>query len=274
MKEKNTDNISFAVLKSTIISAFFVLIIVILLLAVIMYNTKGEFIKTIKQGISLSPAFYISTLFIIVISSLLYAPFSYGISFYFINSASSQGKINQIFYLFRSPVHLLKAVAIHSICRIVVSLMRIFILLLATIAECCIFIISIVLSGQNIFEYETGFFANVMYFITHNRFFIVLTVLEWMVVICFLFYVKIKYIMCKYVFICMPSVGIIEAVKIGRFALDDKTLKTAFVYIECLVTYVVTFVTFGKIKPVNSFSNYCMFMARRGIDDYYCMRNY
>lgn len=261
--------ISFAVLFN---AAVFLVITALFLL-----STKGEFIKAFSGELGLSPSFYVYTLLVILMSSVLYTPFSFGISYYFINSKSGNGRFSQIFYLFKTPALLFKAILMNSVKQILLSVWRVIILASAVILECGLFVITVILDGQNIFDYEDDFFATVSKFISQNNFFILLTVLAWCLVIIALAQVKMRYIFCKYALIRYPDLGIIECIRVGAFSIRGRILKTVAFYYKYIVMYIFTFLTFGlaeKKRYCDSFSFYAMREVERGIERYYRFRNH
>lgn len=240
-----------------------------------MYSTRGEFVSASKNEFGPDISFYIWTLVVILISSVVYTPISFGISNYFINAKAGNGNFKQIFYLFKTPKLLFKAVIMSAIRQIIINISRFVILLIALVAECGLFVISVFLSGENIFIYEKDFLQNVMDFITSNDFFIILTVIEWCVVLILFFSLKLRYIMCKYALIRFPELTIIEAIRIGRYSISGRLGKTFFFYIKYLSIYIVTFLTFGlsggiiKNRTRDSFSTYAVRTVERGREAYY-----
>lgn len=273
MNRKNDINI--VIVHGISVFIIFALIVAVVIAAVFMFSTKGEFVSVLRGEIKLNLSFYIWTLVVIFVSSVLYTPFSFGISNYFINSKAGTGEFSQIFYLFKNPHLMLKAVSMSVITKIIINLYRIFILVVAVVAECGLFVISIIISGENIFDYEKDFLEYVMQFITGNEFFIILTVIEWCIVIVMLMTVKMRFILCKYALIRFPELHVIESVKIGCHSISGKIGKTFLFYIKYLSLYIVTFITFGlsggiiKNRERESFSTYAVRIVERGRESYY-----
>lgn len=274
MKNKN-DDINTTIVRGISVSLLFVIAVAVIIGAIYMYSTRGEFVNASKDGLSPDISFYIWTLAVIFVSSILYTPISFGISNYFINAKAGKGNFRQVFYLFKSPLLLLKAVVMSALRQIIINIGRFMILLVALVAECGLFVISAFLSGENIFIYEKDFLQNVMDFITSNDFFIILTVIEWCVVLVFFFWLKMRYIMCKYALIRFPELTVIEAIRIGRYSISGRLGKTFFFYIKYLSLYIVTFLTFGlsgaviKNRTRDSFSTYAVRTVERGREAYY-----
>lgn len=270
------NNVNSAIIKAITVVILFASVVFIIIAALFMFATNGEFVKAFSGKISLSPSFYISTVAVILFSAVLFTPFSFGISYYLINSKSDTGRFSQIFYLFKSPKDLFKAIVMNFIKQLLVNLWRLLILLIAVITECAIFVLSVTLSGDNIFNYEKDFFHNVAIFITRDKFFIVLTVIEWCIVLIIFLIIKIKYILSKYALIRFPELAPLEAVRIASFSIRGKLAKTVLFYLKYLSIYVVTFLTGGFALPRlhNSFSTYAIDVVEKGRDAYYEYRSY
>lgn len=275
MPSHKQENINSVIIKGISVSIVFFAVVVIIITAMFLFSIKGEFLGLLSGRVDLSLSFYISTAAVIIFSSIMFTPFSFGISYYFINSKSGTGSFFQIFYLFKEPRLFLKAIAMNTLKKIIINIYKVFTLVLAVIAECGIFVISIVISGENIFDYENNFFESVMSFMSNNEFFIILTIIEWALVICTFFYFKIKFIICKYVIIANPAVGPVEAIRIGKYAISGLVFKTVLFYLKYLSIYVFTFITLGLSDDVNknktrdSFSTYALRVASNGISAYY-----
>lgn len=276
--DQNSD-ISTVIIRGISVALAFVITVMLIIVALFMFNTKGEFVKALNGEIQLTLSFYISAVSVIFVSSLLFTPFSFGISNYFINSKSNSAKFSQIFYLFKNPRLLIKAIFMNTLKKIIINLYRVILLVVAVLAECGVFVISIVLSGENIFDYEETFFESAAEFITHDTFFIALTVTEWCIVIVIFAMINLRFTMCKYALICFPSLNITEALKIGVFSINGRILKTAAFWIKYISIYIFTFLTLGLSKDVirnsnrDSFSTYAVRVVKNGIEAYYMKRS-
>ena len=275
MPKPKQENINTVIIKGISVSIVFFVSVVIIIAAMFLFSIEGEFLGLLSGRVNLSLTFYISTVAVIIFSSLMFTPFSFGISYYFINSKAGTGSFLQIFYLFKRPRLMFKAIAMNTVKKLIINIYKVVTLILAVVAECGIFVISIVVSGENIFDYENNFFESVISFMSNSEFFIILTIIEWALVICTFFYFKIKFIICKYVLIANPAVGPIEAVRIGKFAISGLVFKTVLFYLKYLSIYIFTFITLGlsdavdKNKTRESFSTYALRVASNGISAYY-----
>ncbi len=273
------NDISTVIIKGISVLIVFVLIIVLIIVALFMFNTKGEFVKALNGQIRPSLSFYVTTVIVLLISSVLFTPFSFGISYYFINSKSGDGKFTQVFYLFKQPRLLFKAILMNTIKNTIINFYRVITLVFALLAECGVFVISVAVSGENIFDYEQNFLPSVAQFITHNTFFIVLTIIEWCIVLIIFVALKMRYIMCKYALIRYPQLKIIETLRVGEFAIRGKILKTVLFYIKYISIYIFTFLTIGLSKAIirnksrSSFSTYAVHVVESGIENYYNRRS-
>lgn len=249
--------------------------VVIIIAAMFIFSVEGEFLAVLSGRISLKLSFYISALVVLFVSSILFTPFSFGIANYFINSKNGTASFSQIFYLFSKPRLLIKAVYMNFLKKIFINIYNMAVIVVAVVAECGIFVISIILSGENIFDYEKEFIDSVISFMSSDPFFITLTIIEWVFVICIFVYVRIKFSMCKYVLIANSNVGPLEAIKIGRFAIEGLIFKTLLFYFKYFSIYIFTFVTLGlvsaiaKSKTSDNFSTYALRIVNAAIPAYY-----
>jgi hypothetical protein len=260
-----TDTLSSAIIKSISVCIVLLGTLSAILLALYFYNTNGEFLSAIK----LSRGFYFPALVTLFAFALVYTPISYGISKYFINSKENRALFSDIFYLFKNPRLLQRAVLITLVKRIIIMVCRFGILLAALLFECLIFVAAVTVSGNNIFDFEQSFFQSAAEFAVSNRFFIVCTVIQWLVVVILLLYVKMRYILCKYVLICNPLVSVREAIVIGKRSISCKTLKVVAFYVKYFSEYVLVFLTFGRYSVKDSFSSFAVSLVKSGMQDYF-----
>lgn len=269
------DGFNTVIIKSISFALVFFAVVVIIIAAMFIFSVEGEFLAALSGRISLKLSFYVSTLVVLFVSSILFTPFSFGIANYFINSKTGDASFSQIFYLFSKPRLLLKAVYMNFLKKIFINIYNIAVIVVAVVAECGIFVISIILSGENIFDYEKEFVDSVITFMSSDPFFITLTIIEWVLVICVFVYVHIKFSMCKYVLIANSNVGPLEAIKIGRFAIEGLIFKTLIFYFKFLSIYIFTFVTLGLVRAIakskssDSFSTYALRIVTAAIPAYY-----
>ncbi len=275
MKNKNTNNLTSVIIKSFSVWLIFGFAVLVSIGAVFLYNIKGEFVKAFTGSVYLSYKFYLWTFVVIFLSSLIYTPVSFGISDYIIKSKNKKISVWYIFNLFTKPRLLFKAVLINTLKRIIVFLWRIVILTFALLVECVIFIISVLLSGQNIFDYERDFLQSAAKLVMSNDFFVMLTVVEWIAVICVFTYIKMKYIMCKYVFLTYSSVGVLEALRMAKYIISDNMNTTLSVYAKSVSAYVIAVCSLGLVK-INSevgFSNYATKLVKLKSEKYFKKRS-
>lgn len=276
--DRNND-ISTVIIQGISVSILFVIIVALVIAALFMFNTKGEFVKALNGEIRLSASFYISAVLVIFVSSILFTPFSFGISNYFINLKTKTAHFSQIFYLFKDPRLMFRAIIMNTLKKLIINFYRIATLILAVLAECGIFVVSIAVSGENIFDYEHNFLESAAEFITHDTFFIAVTVLEWCIVLIVFIVINMRYIMCKYALIRYPSLGVVECIRIAEFSIRGKIMKTVLFYIRYISKYIFTFLTMGLSNTVirnsnrDSFSTYAVDVVENGIVAYYMKRS-
>ena len=164
--------------------------------------------------------------------------------------------------------------------KLIINLYRIIVLIIAVLAECGVFVISIAISGENIFDYEHNFLESVSQFITHDTFFIVLTIIEWCIVLAIFVIIKMRFILCKYALLRFPTLKIIETIRVGEFSIRGRIFKTILFYIKYISIYIFTFLTMGLAKSHNpqqkprQLFNLCCKGCRDGIEAYYAHRSY
>ncbi len=257
---KRTDNINAVIIKGICALLVFFAIVLLIFIAIFTFSVNGEFVAAFTGEISPSRWFYLSSLSVIFVSSLIYTPFSYGISYYFYKSRLQDTSIKELFYLFRNPRRLFRAIAVDSIKRVIVLGYRVFILLTAVVFECIIFLIA-----TN--DFEGDILDKAAHLLTSDSF-IILTVLAWCVVIIAFFIVKIRLILCKYVLIYNPDSSIRQCILIGRRAIRGKVKLVIGFYIRYLAIYIFTFLTLGFFharrvtKTRDSFSSYAVRLVK------------
>ena len=217
-------------------------------LAVYMFFKKGEFVSALKGEIRMSPAFYITALSVVFASSIVYAPFSFGVSKYFINAKTKSQRIKDVFYLFKTPRVLFKAVLADSLKKLVIAAYRIVVLLFAVVFECVLFA-CVAYFRTNAFEKSISDVVKKASYAATSGVFIAVTVVAWAVVLTIFFYIKIKYILCKYALILNPELSALQSIKIGRRAAYGKVNKMIRYYIKYVAIYVFTFFTRGFLPP-------------------------
>lgn len=261
-ERKNLSKKALQIIKVTSILILFFSTVAASVIALWLYNTKGDFVSAVKSDVFLAPKLFVWTVAIMFLSSVLYTPLSFGISNCFISKDES--KIKSLLFMFTRPRLLFKAIVMNAVKKLCIYLARLAVLVAALVMECVIFIVSVILSGENIFIYERDFLQNVLEFMTTDKFFISLTVLQWTLVLFALLYINIRYILCKYVMLSRPSVTVFEAVSIGLFATRGKFFQIVRFYLRFAAIFLLKIVTLGRIKYKLSFSQYAFRLAQDG----------
>ncbi len=244
MKIKRSDNINNAIINAISVALVFLGAVLIASLAVAAFFYEGEFVSALKGRIKPTPTFIISTVLVLFFSSVLYTPFSYGISMYFLKSKTEKTSYLQIFYLFKNMRLLLKAVLIDTIRRLITTLIRLIVLGVAVVVEILVLCL----------------FQDVTRVI-----FVTVTVFMWSVVITFFFVIKLKFILCKYVFIAKPQSRVLYCISKGRRAIQGKIIETLRFYLKYLAIYIFSFFTLGfsGAKRVNhNRDSFCTYAVR------------
>lgn len=227
-----------------------------------LYNTKGDFVTAVKNDVFLAPKLFGYTVLIMFLSSILYTPLSFGISNCFLSKDGFS--VKALFFIFLKPKLLFKAVLMNTVKKVCIYLLRLFVLALALVLECGVFTICIILSGENIFIYERDFLQSVLEFMTTDKFFIILTVLQWSLVLFALLYINIRYILCKYVMLARPNVNVFEAISVGLLASSGKAFSIMLFYLRFVAAWLLRAVTFGRLRYKLSFSQYAFRLAEDG----------
>lgn len=263
------------ILKGITTLILFILTVALLIAATLAYNKNSEFVSAFEGGVKNS--FYISTVIILIGSSIIYTPISIGVSTYFIKSAFGlKPHFLEIFYLFKYPVRLFKGIAMNAVKSILILLQRLFILFVALTAELVIFFITVLMSGENIFVYENNFLSAAADLMRGSKFFIIMTIVEWAIVILLMLFFKVRFIFCKYAFIRFENIGVIEAIRIGLVSVKGHQIKTLLYYIRYISENILIFCTFGLVHIENRserFSVYAVRMVEHGQREYYKQRS-
>ena len=270
-KNDRKRDISAVIIKGISVFIVFAAATALVIAALFAFMTRGEFVSTWEQRASLSASLVLTTLGVLFVFSMLFTPFSYGISYYFIGASDGNADIYRMFYLFKQPRLLIKAVTANFVRLLIVNVLRVLTLALAMVCECGLFVISIALSGENVFDYEDNFLESVAGFVTHDPFFITLTVIEWCAVIAVFVYIYMRYLLCKYALMLEPKLTVWETIRIGEFSIRGRIIKTVAFYVKYLSVYVFTYLTLGLsgYGPTDSFSSYAIRVTRDGMEEYY-----
>ena len=249
--------------------------VAIIIVAIFMFFKKGEFVSAFKGELRMSPVFYITALSVVFASSIVYTPFSFGISKYLINSKTKDQKFSDVFYLFKCPRLLFKAIFANTVKKLIIAGYRIVVLLFAVIFECLVFA-SVLFFKTNNIEKNISRLVERASDTASSGVFILLTVIAWAVVLVMFLYIKIKYILCKYALILNPELSALASIRIGRRAVNGKIKKTVAFYIKYVAIYIFVFLTLGLsgVKSVkntrDSFSLYAIGLVK----DYCDMLNF
>lgn len=239
----------------------------LLLGGVYLYNRNKDFYSAL-QG-ELNRGFYLTALLVLLGSSVVYTPFSYGISRYFLLSAEGEARFATLFYLFRSPLLLVKAIGVAVVKKVLIYLERLGILLGAALGEVLLFFCFLVVMGENIFAVEGDPFAAAAEFMLRNPALIALSVLLWCGVLLMLFFSYLRYILCKYVLMEYPDVSVFQAVKVGRGALRGSFFATLLFYLRYGASILLYLLSFGRYRRrFGGFSLYARGLAREGWRNY------
>ncbi len=242
--------------------------LLLILGGIFLLNRKGDFYSAF-QG-ELNRGFYWSALLVLVCSSVLYTPFSYGISHYFLRSAAGEEvRFSAVFFLFRYPVLLTKAVLLSVLKKGLIYLQRLALLLGAAVAEVALFFSFLVVTGEDIFSVEGNPFLVAAEFMLRSPWLIGLSAVLWSGVLLGSFFLYLKYILCKYVLLEYPDVSVRQALKIGRDALRRHFLKTLLFYLRYGAFCILYLFSFGwATTKQRSFSVYAAQLAEEGWREY------
>ena len=94
------------------------------------------------------------------------------------------------------------------------------------------------------------------------------TLVEWVCVIFLLFFIKIKYILCKYALIENCRLGVFEALRVGLFCSRGKLFEIAAFYVKYLALYILLLLRIQKKKSVG-FSTYAIELVRKRLPEYF-----
>ena len=217
---KRSDNINAVIIKGISVALVFAAAVIILICAIFAFLYEGDILST------LNTRFFCSALSVLFVSSVIYTPFSYGISYYFLRSRSGDSDFLHVFYLFRTPRLLLKAVFCDLIRRTLITLLRIALLISAAVLE--LMIIQLVVRDSSLL--------------------IILHVFSWGTVLFLMFVIKIRFILCKYVLIQYPCTSIAAAIRSGLSASRGHTPAMIRFYVKYLAVYIFTFLTLGMSR--------------------------
>lgn len=225
----------------------------------------------------LSGGFYLSAAVLLIFSSILYTPFSYGISRFFILLAQGEARLKEFFFLFRQPVLLTKAVAVSIVKKSLIYMERLLLLLAGALLEVVLFFSFLVVTGKNIFNVQQNPFRLAAEFMMRSPWLIGLSVVLWCLVLFGMLIIYLRYILCKYVLLQYPDVGVFQAIRVGRSAIRGQLVRTMLFYLRYGAFCIITVLSFGlssrlaKSPGHRSFSAYACALVEQGWHNY-CRR--
>lgn len=214
----------------------------------------------------LARGFYLTAIFILLGSSVAYAPFSFGISYYFLNLSEGRARFWDLFFLFRAPLLLFKAIFLSVVKKILIYGERLLILLGAALLEVILFFCFLVVRGEDIFAVEGSPFAAAADFMLRSPWLIGLSVLLWSGVLLMMFLSYLRYILCKYVMLEYEDVSIFQAVRVGRDSIKHHFFATFRFYFKYIATLILKTATLGRVPkgPIVGFSTYARKLVKEG----------
>ncbi len=253
----------------------FLLFLFLLIGGIYLFQVNRDFYSALEGR--LRRGFYLSALSVLIFSSILYTPFSYGISRYFILSYRGEAGVGDLFFLFRTPLLMLKAVAVTMVKKVLIYLEQLLLLLLAALAEVALFFSFLVVTGEDVFSVQENPFRLAADFMLRSPALITLSIVLWASVLLWMLVIYLRYVLCKYVLLQYPAVGVWQAIRIGRDAIRGKVLQTLLFYLRYGAFCVLTLLAYGlskriaKAKRHRSFSVYACDLAEQGWRTY-CRR--
>jgi len=233
----------------------------------LLYQINGDFYAAFRGG--LHQGFYYQTIAVLAASSLVYAPFSFGISRYFIGAAQDSSRFSDLFFLFRKPRMLAKAALMTLIKKLLTYWERLLLLLLAATVEVLLFWSFLVLSGEDIFSMDGNPFIQAGEFMLRSPRLIALSIILWSGVLCGIFIIFLRYVLCKYVLLCYSDVRVFQAIRVAKLSIRGNLLRTMLFYLRYssyVLLTLLTFGAFGRLRGVKhqSFSTYACSLVREG----------
>ncbi len=235
-----------------------------------LYHRTPDFYSALQGRIHRS--FYLSAAALLIFSSVLYTPFSYGISRYFILSARGEARFSALFYLFTRPVLLTKATLLSIYKKAFIHLERLLALMMGAMLEVGLFLSFLLFTGEDLFAVKENPFLLAADFMLRSPWLIALSVILWIGVLFLMLLSYLRYILCKYVLLCVPDAGPWQALRVGRLSLQGRLWHTLFFYLGYGARCVLSILPFGgRRKPRKSFSVYACELVEQGWQSY-CQR--
>ncbi len=268
MKRKTKSIIeSRGVFYTAMTALLFSAVILLVIGGILLYQINGDFYAAFQGGFH--RGFYISTVSVLIGSSLIYAPFSFGISRYFIESSQGSARFSDLFFLFRVPSLLIKAMLLTIIKKLLTYWERTLLLLIAALVEVGLFFSFLVLSGEDIFSVGGNPFLQASEFMLRSPYLIAFSIVLWCGVLVGFFVIFLRYVLCKYVLISYPDVQVFQALRVGRLAIRGKLCKTMLFYLRNGAFCILTLLSFGRFarrggKKHRNFSAFACELVHQG----------
>ncbi len=252
---------------------FFLLFAALLFLGLggaFLFHAEGDFYSAFRGH--LHKGFYFSALSVLVLTAVLYTPISYGISHYFILASRGEARFSAFFFLFRRPKLLGRAMLISILKKILIYGERLVLLLGAAVAEVLLFFGFLLVSGENIFNVQESPFQLAAEFMLGSPWLIGLSVFLWCLVLLGILLINLRYILCKYVVLCYPEIGIFQAIRVGLFSIRSRWRRTLIFYLRYAAYCLLMILTFGFAKKIvkhqKTFSAYACELVEEGFGNY------
>ncbi len=239
--------------------------IILILGGLYLFHRNEDFYAVFRQR--LNGGFYLSAWLVLVFSSLLYTPFSYGISHYFIKEG---GGIKELFFLFRQPLLMTKAIAVSFLKKVLIYGERLLLLLGAAIVEVVLFFSFLLVTGENVFSVQENPFRLAAEFMLRSPWLIALSIILWSLFLLGILLIHLRYILCKYVLLLYPDAGVLQSLRVGRDAIKGNLIRTVFFYLRYGAYCVLVVLSFGMVRRLRHkrFSQYACQLTRSGWQDY------
>jgi hypothetical protein len=233
-----------------------------------LYHRNRDFYSAFQMR--LNPSFYLSAAILLLISSILYTPFSYGISHFFILASRGEGKFSALFFLFKRPGLMVKAIGVSIVKKVRIYLERLMVLLAAAIVEVALFFSFLLFTGVDLFSVRVDPFAAAAEFMLGSPALIALSILLWVGVLIMMLISYLRYILCKYVLLSIPEASVSQAMKVGKLAIRGHLWRTLFFYLQYGALCILSLFG-GSAAGKIPFSSYACRLAENGWH-LYCRR--
>lgn len=259
-------------LYAVMLTLLFLLFLGLMIGGFLLFQSKGDFYSALKG--ELNQALFFSAGFLLIFFSILYTPLSYGISHYFLLSKKGQARFRDIFFLFKKPKLLLKAVVVSVFRKVLVYLEWLALLLLAAVLEVLLFFLFLLFTGEDLFGVQGNPFVLAADFMLGSPLLIALSILLWSGVLLGLLGIRLRYILCKYVLLSFPDASPRQAIGVGKFAVRGRIISTVFFYLRYAALFILNLFSLGRSSMLDrsaakiSFSVYACGLVKQGWRDY------